>query len=98
MAAERKKMILKKLTFDHPDIPAVNKLYEEAFPERVMTMDDVLKLTEHLPIELLGIYPDETPDTFAGFFLTTCLLIHGRHTRMARRRTLCSFRAATRMK
>ena len=64
-------MILKKLTPDHHDIPAVKKLFVEAFPERerVMEMDDILAMSDQLPIELLGIYPDETPDIFAGFFL-----------------------------
>ncbi|MBR3244110.1 MAG: GNAT family N-acetyltransferase [Parasporobacterium sp.] len=63
-------MILKKLTPDHPDIPALKKLYEEAFPEneRPMSMDDILKLVDMIPCDLLGVYPDETPDTFVGFF------------------------------
>ena len=64
-------MILRKLTSEHPDIPAVRKLYEGAFPERerIIGMDDILKLSDQFPIELLGIYPDETPETFAGFFV-----------------------------
>ena len=63
-------MILKKLTADHPDIPALKKLYEEAFPEneRPMSMDDILLLLDKIPCDLLGVYPDETPDTFVGFF------------------------------
>ena len=65
-------MILKKLTPDHPDIPAVKKLFEEAFPEneRTMSMDDILTHLDDMPLNLLGIYPEETPDDFAGFFLT----------------------------
>ena len=64
-------MILRKLTPDHPDVPAVKKLYVEAFPERERgaSMDQILEYADQLPIDLLGIYPDEMPDTFAGFFL-----------------------------
>ena len=63
-------MILKKLTPDNPDIPALKKLYEEAFPEneRTLSMDDILALADQIPCDLLGVYPDETPDTFVGFF------------------------------
>lgn len=66
------KMILRLLTPDHTDIPKVKKLFEEAFPEneRTMSMDDILAHADELPIDLIGIYPDETPDDFAGFFLT----------------------------
>ena len=37
-------MILKKLTPNHPDIPALKKLFEEAFPEseRPVSMDTIL--------------------------------------------------------
>lgn len=65
-------MILRTLTPDHPDIPAVKKLFEEAFPvnERSMDMDEILAHAEQLPIRLLGIYPEEAPEDFAGFFLT----------------------------
>jgi len=65
-------MILRTLTPDHQDIPAVKALFEEAFPEneRSMDMDDILAHAEQLPIRLLGIYPEETPDDFVGFFLT----------------------------
>lgn len=63
-------MILKQLTPDHPDIPAIKKLYEEAFPmnERPMSMDAILAFLNQIPCDLLGVYPDETPDEFAGFF------------------------------
>ena len=68
--------MIQKLTVDHPDIPAVEKLFEEAFPpsERPMTMTQLLARAEEmqgqLSTELLGIYPDEAPDDFSGFFLT----------------------------
>lgn len=67
------KMNLKVLTPDHPDIPAVKALYEEAFPanERAMSMDAIVANLDKLPVKLLGVYPDETPDDFAGFFLTS---------------------------
>lgn len=63
-------MILKKLTPQHPDIPALKKLFEEAFPEneRPMSMDNILALLDQLPCDLLGVYPEETPDKFVGFF------------------------------
>jgi GNAT superfamily N-acetyltransferase len=62
--------ILKKLTPDHPDIPALKSLFEEAFPvsERPMSMDAILLMLDQIPCDLLGVYPDETPDTFVGFF------------------------------
>ena len=65
-------MNLKVLTPDHPDIPAVKALFEEAFPEneRTMSMDVILASMDKMPIKLLGIYSDEAPDDFAGFFLT----------------------------
>ena len=69
-------LILKKLTLDHPDFPAVEKLLEEAFPEneRPLTMAQMLEASEQMPgplkFELLGIYSDEVPDDFAGFFAT----------------------------
>lgn len=65
-------MIFKELTPNHPDIPAVKKLFEESFPEneRTVSMDVILANLKLMPIKLLGIYPEETPDTFAGFFLT----------------------------
>ena len=31
-------------------------------------MDVILTYLDQMPCDLLGIYPDETPDTFAGFF------------------------------
>lgn len=63
-------MILKKFTSDHPDIPALKKLYEEAFPvsERPVSMDDIIANLDQMPCDLLGVYPEETPDEFAGFF------------------------------
>lgn len=63
-------MILKKLTPDHPDVPALKNLFEEAFPvnERPMSMDDLLSIVDKIPCDLLGVYPDEDPDTFVGFF------------------------------
>lgn len=63
-------MILKQLSANHPDIPAVKQLFEEAFPanERTVSMDVIVAYLDQLPCDLLGIYPDETPDTFAGFF------------------------------
>lgn len=69
-------MILKKLTIDHPDFPAVEKLYEESFPkeERHGTMTQLVEASEQMPgdsaMEVLGIYLDEDPDDFAGFFTT----------------------------
>ena len=65
-------MIFKELTPNHPDIPAVKKLFEESFPEneRTVSMDVILANLKLMPIKRLGIYPEETPDTFAGFFLT----------------------------
>ena len=63
-------MILKKLDQSHSDIPALKKLFEEAFPEneRPMSMDVILAYLDQLPCDLLGVYPDETPDKFSGFF------------------------------
>lgn len=67
-------MILKKLTVDHPDFPAVEKLYEASFPieERHSTMAQLVEASEQLPgdssLEVLGIYLDEGPDDFVGFF------------------------------
>ena len=63
-------MILKKLTANHPDIPALKKLYDEAFPEneRPMSMDTILSFMDQIPCDLLGVYPEETPDEFSGFF------------------------------
>ena len=69
-------MLLVRLANDHPDISAVKMLYEEAFPanERSMTIDHMLALSEllpsHISLELLGIYPDDTPTAFAGFILS----------------------------
>ena len=69
-------MILKKLSVDHPDFPAVEKLYEASFPkeERLGTMAQLVEASEQMPvdsaIEVLGIYPDEDPDDFVGFFTT----------------------------
>lgn len=65
-------MRLKVLTPDHPDIPAVKALFEEAFPanERTMSMDTIIASMDKLPVKLLGVYTDEEPDDFAGFFLT----------------------------
>lgn len=63
-------MILKKLTPNHPDIPALKKLYEEAFPEneRPLSMDAILAFVDQMPCDLLGIYREEFPDEFSGFF------------------------------
>ena len=63
-------MILKKITANHPDIPALKKLYEEAFPEneRPLSMDTILSFMDQIPCDLLGVYPEETPDEFSGFF------------------------------
>lgn len=63
-------MILKKLTTNHPDIPALKKLYEEAFPlnERPLSMDNILAFLDQFPCDLLGVYLEETPDEFVGFF------------------------------
>ena len=63
-------MILKKLTPNHPDIPALKQLFEEAFPEneRPMSMDVILTYLDQIPCDLLGVYPDENPDDFVGFF------------------------------
>jgi GNAT superfamily N-acetyltransferase len=69
-------MILKKLNVDHPDFPAVEKLYESSFPieERHSTMAQLVEASEQLPgdssLEVLGIYLDEDPDNFVGFFTT----------------------------
>ena len=63
-------MILKKLTADHPDVPALKKLYVEAFPEseRPISMDDIIAYLDQIPCDLLGVYTDEAPDKFVGFF------------------------------
>ena len=41
-------MILKKLTVDHPDFPAVEKLYEASFPkeERHGTMTQLVEVSD----------------------------------------------------
>lgn len=63
-------MILKKMTADHPDISALKALFEEAFPvsERPLSMDAIIANLDQMPCDLLGVYPDETPDQFVGFF------------------------------
>ena len=65
-------MNLKKLTSEHTDIPLLNELYIEAFPpnERLLSVEEIFDLTDKVPIDILGIYPDETPERFAGFFMT----------------------------
>ena len=64
-------MVLKKIKADSPDLPVLKKLYEEAFPEgeRPLGIDDFFAYQNQLPVEILGIYPDEAPGSFAGFFL-----------------------------
>lgn len=56
-------MIFKELTPNHPDIPAVKKLFEESFPEneRTVSMDVILANLKLMPIKLLGIYPEGAP-------------------------------------
>ena len=51
-------MNLKVLTANHPDIPAVKALYEDAFPanERGMSMDMIVANMDKMPIKLFGIY------------------------------------------
>ncbi len=63
-------MILKNITPDHKDYPALNKLYEESFPEneRPFSMDVILSMLDKLPCDLLGVYPDDEPDKFVAFF------------------------------
>lgn len=65
-------MNLKKLTSEHRDIPLLNALYIEAFPpnERLLSVEEIFGLADKVPIDILGIYPDETPERFAGFFMT----------------------------
>ena len=65
-------MKLKKLTQEHRDIPLLNELYIEAFPpnERLLSVEEIFDLTDKASIDILGIYPDETPERFAGFFMT----------------------------
>ena len=65
-------MNLKKLTLEHRDIPLLNELYIEAFPpnERLLSVEEIFGLADKVPIDILGIYPDETPERFAGFFMT----------------------------
>ncbi len=60
------------LTADHPDVPVIKKLFEDSFPpnERTMDMDTIITFIGKSPITLLGVYPDETPDELAGFFVT----------------------------
>ena len=68
-------MNLKKLTPNHADIPLLNELYLEAFPpnERLLSMEEILGSLDKAPIDILGIYPEEAPEKFAGFFLS---LVH----------------------
>lgn len=69
-------MELRAIGRGNPDFPAVLRLYEEASPEseRNWTEEDVLEAIEHpqgpVSTEILGIYPDEAPDSFCGYFLT----------------------------
>ena len=67
----RKTMLLNKITADHPDFPKVTRLYETAFPdnERPLSIDEIAALTKTMSIDILGIYPDDTPEDFAGFFV-----------------------------
>ena len=53
-------MNLKKLTSEHTDIPLLNELYIEAFPpnERLLSVEEIFYLTDKVPIDILGIYPD----------------------------------------
>ena len=50
----------------------LNELYIEAFPpnERLLSVEEIFDLTDKASIDILGIYPDETPERFAGFFMT----------------------------
>mgnify|MGYP002626996577 CR=1 FL=1 len=68
-------MKLKKLAPDHADITLLNKLYLEAFPpnERLLSMEEIFALEGRVPLDILGIYPDENPEQFAGFFM---VLVH----------------------
>ena len=64
-------MNLKKLTPEHRDIPLLNELYIAAFPpsERLLSVEEIFGLADKVSIDVLGIYPDETPEQFAGFFM-----------------------------
>ena len=64
-------MNLKKLASGHADIPLLNQLYIEAFPpdERLLSVEQIFGLAGEMPIDILGIYPDEAPEKFAGFFM-----------------------------
>ncbi len=71
MREREEKMKLNVLTPEHPDIPAVKALYEQAFPanERGMSMDAIVANMDKMPIRLFGIYTDEAEKDFAGFLL-----------------------------
>lgn len=64
-------MLLNKITAGHPDYLKVKKLYETAFPknERPLRIEEIMKAMETIPIDILGIYPDDTMEDFAGFFI-----------------------------
>ena len=49
------------LTAEHPDIPVIKKLFEEAFPpnERTFDMNVILSFLDKSPLRLLGLYPDK---------------------------------------
>lgn len=64
-------MLLKKLTINHADIEHVKKVFLDSFPENERPMDiDTILAQDEIPFDLIGIYPDEAPDDFVGFFLT----------------------------
>ena len=59
-------MILKKITPDHKDYPALKKLFEEAFPEseRPFSLEAIISILDQIPRDLLGVYPylgEKTP-------------------------------------
>ena len=58
---------LRKLALDHPDIPKVWKLFQEAFHESEREL--LYSLLEFPEATLYGIYPDDQSGKFIGFFV-----------------------------
>ena len=62
-------MILRKLAEGAPEVDIITKLNFEAFPINEHTETDFIYDFNNKAFDLLGIYPDENPDDFAGYFL-----------------------------
>lgn len=62
-------MILRKLAEGAPEVDIITKLNFEAFPIEEHTETDFIYDFEKDSLDLLGIYLEEAPEDFAGYFL-----------------------------